>query len=48
MSFIEAEQSLFLGHNAHPLPKGRAGFNSREELFRFSPETQGRFQLAYF
>ena len=48
MSFIEAEQSLFLGHNAHPFPKGRLGFNSREELFKYSPETQGHFQLAYF
>ncbi|MEH3115549.1 IucA/IucC family protein, partial [Pedobacter terrae] len=48
MSFIEAEQSLFLGHNAHPFPKGRSGFNSKEELFKYSPETQGHFQLAYF
>ncbi|MCZ4223430.1 GNAT family N-acetyltransferase [Pedobacter rhodius] len=48
MNFIEAEQSLFLGHNAHPLPKGRAGFNNQEELFKYSPETQGRFQLGYF
>ncbi|WP_406826024.1 GNAT family N-acetyltransferase [Pedobacter sp. KACC 23697] len=48
MSFIEAEQSLFLGHNAHPFPKGRSGFNCKEELFKYSPETQGHFQLAYF
>jgi len=48
MSFIDAEQSLFLGHNAHPLPKGRSGFNDKEELFKFSPETKGQFQLAYF
>lgn len=48
MSFIEAEQSLILGHNAHPLPKGRSGFNTKDELFKYSPETQGKFQLAYF
>ena len=48
MSFIEAEQSLFLGHNAHPLPKGRLGFANDEELFKYSPETNGKFQLAYF
>jgi siderophore synthetase component/RimJ/RimL family protein N-acetyltransferase len=47
MSFIEAEQSLLLGHNAHPFPKGRSGFN-KDELFKYSPETQGRFQLGYF
>lgn len=35
MNFIEAEQSLFLGHNAHPLPKGRSGFNNKEELFKY-------------
>jgi len=48
MNFIAAEQSLFLGHNAHPLPKGRAGFNNDEELFKYSPETKGSFQLSYF
>ncbi|KIA93455.1 IucA/IucC family protein [Pedobacter kyungheensis] len=48
MNFIAAEQSLFLGHNAHPLPKGRSGFNSDEELFKYSPETKGSFQLSYF
>jgi siderophore synthetase component len=48
MNFIQAEQSLFLGHNAHPLPKGRAGFSTDEELFKYSPETQGKFQLSYF
>ncbi|WP_175636269.1 GNAT family N-acetyltransferase [Pedobacter ghigonis] len=48
MNFISAEQSLFLGHNAHPLPKGRSGFNSTDELFKYSPETKGSFQLSYF
>ena len=48
MNFIAAEQSLFLGHNAHPLPKGCAGFNNDEELFKYSPETKGSFQLSYF
>lgn len=48
MNFIAAEQSLALGHNAHPLPKGRLGFKDDEELFTYSPETAGQFQLAYF
>jgi siderophore synthetase component/RimJ/RimL family protein N-acetyltransferase len=48
MGFIEAEQSLFLGHNTQPLSKDRSGFSSSDELFKYSPETQGRFQLAYF
>ncbi|MBB6270452.1 siderophore synthetase component [Pedobacter cryoconitis] len=48
MSFIETEQSLALGHNSHPLTKGRLGFKNDEELFRYSPETAGEFQLSYF
>lgn len=48
MSFIEAEQSLALGHNAHPLPKGRMGFKNEEELLKYSPESAGQFQLFYF
>lgn len=48
MNFIETEQSLALGHNAHPLPKGRLGFKNEEELLTYSPETAGKFQLAYF
>lgn len=47
MSFIQAEQSLVLGHNVHPLPKARIGFTA-DELFEYSPETAGHFQLHYF
>jgi len=47
MSFIEAEQSLILGHILHPVPKSRQGFKG-QDLFLYSPETSGRFQLFYF
>lgn len=47
MSFIEAEQSLILGHILHPVPKSKQGFNG-EDLLKYSPETSGRFQLFYF
>lgn len=46
-SFIEAEQSLLLGHSLHPLTKTREGFNT-DDLLRYSPETQARFPLHYF
>ncbi len=46
-SFIEAEQSLILGHSVHPLPKSREGFNN-EELEKYSPETAGQFPLHFF
>ncbi|MGY0036884.1 GNAT family N-acetyltransferase [Pedobacter sp. NJ-S-72] len=48
MSFIETEQSLVLGHNSHPLTKGRLGFKNDDELLKYSPETAGEFQLSYF
>lgn len=48
MSFLDAEQSLLLGHNAHPVPKARTGFKDQQELSRYSPESSGKFQLAYF
>jgi siderophore synthetase component/RimJ/RimL family protein N-acetyltransferase len=48
MNFIDSEQSLILGHNAHPLTKGRSGFNNEQELLQYSPETDARFQLHYF
>jgi siderophore synthetase component len=48
MNFIEAEQSLALGHNSHPLTKGRLGFKNEKELLKYSPETAGEFQLSYF
>jgi siderophore synthetase component len=47
MSFIEAEQSLILGHILHPVPKSKQGFN-QEDLLKYSPETSGQFQLFYF
>ncbi|WP_108867836.1 GNAT family N-acetyltransferase [Aquimarina aquimarini] len=47
LSFIDAEQSLILGHSVHPLTKTREGF-SDEDLLKYSPETKGRFQLYYF
>lgn len=47
LSFIEAEQSLILGHILHPVPKSKQGFNS-EDLLKYSPETAGQFQLFYF
>lgn len=47
MPFIEAEQSLILGHNLHPMPKSKQGFNE-SDLFKYSPETNGKFKLYYF
>lgn len=47
MSFIEAEQSLILGHTVHPVPKSREGFTV-DEMEKYSPETGGQFQLHYF
>ncbi|WP_177734112.1 GNAT family N-acetyltransferase [Flavobacterium inviolabile] len=47
MSFIDAEQSLILGHIVHPVPKSKQGFNE-EDLLKYSPETEGKFQLHYF
>ncbi len=46
-SFIEAEQSLLLGHLMHPTPKSRQGMTDEEEKI-FSPELKGEFQLHYF
>jgi siderophore synthetase component len=46
-SFIEAEQSLLLGHSLHPLTKTREGFTT-DDLLQYSPETQARFPLHYF
>lgn len=47
MSFIEAEQKLVTGHSFHPLTKSRQGF-SEEDRKKYSPETNGKFQLHYF
>ena len=46
-SFIEAEQSLLLGHQMHPVAKSRMGFNETA-LIQYSPECSESFQLHYF
>ena len=46
-SFIEAEQSLLLGHQMHPVAKSRMGFNEAA-LIQYSPECSESFQLHYF
>ncbi|WP_226567550.1 IucA/IucC family protein [Bacillus stratosphericus] len=45
--YIEAEQSLLLGHLTHPTPKSRQGMTEAEEEI-YSPELKGSFQLHYF
>jgi len=45
--FIEAEQSMLLGHQLHPVSKSRMGF-SRKELALYTPEMRNSFQLHYF
>lgn len=46
-SFIEAEQSLLLGHQMHPVAKSRMGFDEKS-LIQYSPECSNSFQLHYF
>lgn len=46
-TFIEAEQSLLLGHWLHPTPKSRQGMADWQQT-SFAPELQGSFQLHYF
>ncbi|MEU3463067.1 IucA/IucC family protein [Streptomyces sp. NPDC006733] len=45
--FLEAEQSLILGHSLHPTPKGREGLSEAESR-AFSPELRGSFPLHWF
>ncbi|MFG6148090.1 IucA/IucC family protein [Halobacillus sp. B23F22_1] len=45
--FIDAEQSLLLGHLMHPTPKSRQGLTEKEDQL-YSPEYKGKFQLHYF
>lgn len=45
--FIEAEQSLILGHLLHPTPKSKQGIPADEEEV-FTPELKGEFPLHYF
>ncbi|MFD7921486.1 IucA/IucC family protein [Streptomyces sp. NPDC059740] len=44
--FLEAEQSLLLGHPLHPTPKSREGL-TEAELLAYSPETRGSFPLHW-
>lgn len=44
--FIDTEQALLLGHPLHPTPKSRQPM-SPADVARYSPETQGRFQLRW-
>ncbi|MEU8566948.1 IucA/IucC family protein [Streptomyces pathocidini] len=44
--FLDAEQSLVLGHPLHPTPKSREGL-SETELRAYSPELRGAFPLHW-
>ncbi|WP_197354221.1 IucA/IucC family protein [Streptomyces bathyalis] len=44
--FLDAEQSLVLGHPLHPAPKSRQGL-SDEECRAYSPETRAAFPLHW-
>lgn len=47
VTFQEAEQGLLIGHNFHPYPKMREGFDSAD-FATYSPEMGGRFPLYWF
>jgi len=46
MKYLVSEQSLLIGHQMHPLPKSREGFNEQEAL-AYSPEGNKGFKLHY-
>lgn len=46
-AFLDAEQSLILGHLHHPAPKSRDGISATDTA-AFSPELRGSFQLHWF
>jgi siderophore synthetase component len=46
-TFIQAEQSLLLGHAMHPTPKSREGLAEWQEP-AVSPECKGAFRLHWF
>lgn len=46
-NFLDAEQSLLLGHLHHPAPKSRDGI-SHNDAAAFSPELRGSFRLHWF
>ncbi|MGP3971694.1 IucA/IucC family protein [Streptomyces sp. 6N223] len=45
-AFLDAEQSLILGHPLHPTPKSREGLADGDAR-RFSPELRGSFRLHW-
>ncbi|PTM58272.1 IucA/IucC family protein [Desmospora activa] len=45
--FLDAEQSLLLGHLLHPTPKSRQGLSDSEQS-RYAPELKGAFPLHLF
>ncbi|WP_218141712.1 IucA/IucC family siderophore biosynthesis protein [Nitrosomonas sp. Nm51] len=46
LSFIDAEQSLLLGHNIHPCPKSKAEFKKRDHQL-YTPEFREAFSLKW-
>ncbi|MFG3094042.1 IucA/IucC family protein [Streptomyces sp. NPDC048202] len=44
--FLDAEQSLLLGHPLHPTPKSREGLTETEAR-QYAPETRGSFPLHW-
>ncbi|WP_129842821.1 IucA/IucC family protein [Streptomyces sp. RFCAC02] len=46
-AFLEAEQSVLLGHPLHPTPKSREGL-AGDDARRCSPELRGSFRLHWF
>ncbi|MDD0851763.1 IucA/IucC family protein [Halobacteriovorax sp. GB3] len=46
LSFLEAEQLLLLGHNAHPCPKSKAQFSEKDQRL-YSPEYSNKFPLKW-
>jgi siderophore synthetase component len=45
--FLDAEQSLLLGHLHHPAPKSRDGISQHDDA-QFAPERRGSFPLHWF
>ncbi len=46
ITFEQAEQGLFIGHNFHPYPKMREGFED-SDYEKYSPEMGAHFQLHW-
>jgi N2-citryl-N6-acetyl-N6-hydroxylysine synthase len=47
LNFQQAEQGLMIGHNFHPYPKMREGFDEADYR-QYSPEMAGSFALNWF